>query len=462
LVTPEWSSSHRRKIKSEIEIPNNKVMITNPDTGQSYQKVIDVPVYSDSEQKPLAVYEINIDAVSYNFDNIRLWKYKIKKCREKGIDTHVGLEAGNIEHEKIIQDILLNTKPYSNVKAADLKEDMVKKGQEDPALITPEGIMWNGNRRCAIIRDLFDNGYNSRGLRIQAGDGKWSRIKVALLPDGMDTKQLRELEKRLQEEPRTEEDYGRVNEMGDIHDYVDEYNFANGNYFTATPDEKNKIVKEYKKTEWGTWNKIVKAKKTIDIMNEYLESRDTDENPLIGNYEVIENNEGGVTWFENLVALLDEVEEKYQGEADVDTKIDQWKASQFSAYETGEVEQKKIRNLTNIVKKATGNQAPDDTTSLLATHVNNDPIISNWGTYSNDPSSIIHDREIAKAAAANLAVTSRTFDQLGNTPKLVIQGILSDLDNLNSNLIESNDQELVKFIEKCEKRLAEYKQKAKS
>ena len=49
---------------------------------------------------------------------------------------------------------------------------------------------------------------------------------------------------------------------------------------------KNKIVKEYKKTEWGTWNKIVRAKKTIDIMNEYLESRDTDDNPLIGNYRI--------------------------------------------------------------------------------------------------------------------------------------------------------------------------------
>ena len=68
-------------------------MITNPDTGQSYQKVIDVPVYSDSVQTPLAVYEINIDAVSYNFDNIRLWKYKIKKCRENGIDTTVGLDS---------------------------------------------------------------------------------------------------------------------------------------------------------------------------------------------------------------------------------------------------------------------------------------------------------------------------------------------------------------------------------
>ncbi len=466
MVSKTWSSSHRNKVKLEIGIPSNKVIITNPDTGESYQKVIDVPVYSDSEQVSLAVYQIDIGAVSYNFDNIRLWKYKRRKCRENGIDPNVGLVSENVEHQKIIQDILLNTKPYSNVKAADLKEDMAKKGQEDPALITPEGIMWNGNRRCAIIHDFFDNGYNSRGLRIQQGDGKWNRIKVALLPDGMTTKQLKDLEKRLQEEPRTEEGYGRVNEMGSIHDYIDEYTrenkFSNGSYTTATKDEKNDIVNEYKKTEWSTWNKIVKAKKTIDLMDEYLKSRDTDTNPLIGNYDVIEANEGGVTWFENLVDLLDKIEEKYEGEADVDTKIDQWKASQLSAYETGKVEQKKIRNLTSIVKNATGNQDPEDTTSLLSTHVNNDPVISNWAIISNDPSFIIHNPTLADAAATNISTTSRTYDQLGNTPKIVIKGILSDLDNLNSNLINSNDKDLVDIIEKCEKKLAEYKAKAKA
>ena len=466
MISLEWSTSHRKTVIDEIKIPTNKVKVTNPDNGQSYQKVIDVPVYSDSVQETLAVYEINIDAVSYNFDNIRLWKYKRRKCMENNIDPDVGLDPENVEHQKIIQNILLNTKPYSNVKAADLKEDIAKKGQEDPALITPDGIMWNGNRRCAVIRDFFDNGYNSRGLRIQPRDGKWSRIKVVLLPDGMDTKQLKDLEKRLQEEPRTEEGYGRVNEMGGVHDTIAEYTkenkFANGSYTTATKDERNDVVSQYTKTEWNTWNKIVKAKKTIDLMDEYLVTRHTDANPLIGNYDVIEANEGGVTWFENLVDLLTQIEEKYEGEPDVDTKIDQWKASQFSAYETGKVEQKKIRDLTKIVKNATGNQDPEDTTSLLSTYINNDPVISNWTTISNNPSSIIHNPQVATLAAANISTTSRTYDQLGNTPKIVINGVLSDLNNLNSNLINSNDKDLVDIIEKCEKKLAEYKAKAKA
>ena len=45
---------------------------------------------------------------------------------------------------------------------------------------------------------------------------------------------------------------------------------------------------------------------------------------------------------------------------------------------------------------------------------------------------------------------------------MVINGILSDLNNINSNLINSNDNDLVDLIEKCEKKLAEYKAKAKA
>ena len=75
----------------------------------------------------------------------------------------------------------------------------------------------------------------------------------------------------------------------------------------------------------------------------------------------------------------------------------------------------------------------------------------------------INNQQVATAVAANISTTSRTYEQLGNSPKVVIQGILSDLiNNINSNQINSNDKDLVDLIEKCEKKLAEYKAKAKA
>ena len=42
-------------------------------------------------------------------------------------------------------------------------------------------------------------------------------------------------------------------------------------------------------------------------MDDYLQSRHTERMPLIGNYQHVEENIGGVTWFENLVAHLEDV-----------------------------------------------------------------------------------------------------------------------------------------------------------
>ena len=69
------------------------------------------------------------------------------KCRELGIDLDDGLDEQNEDHQKIIHNMLLNTKSYSTKSTASLKKDLLLKGQEDPALITEEGILWNGNRR---------------------------------------------------------------------------------------------------------------------------------------------------------------------------------------------------------------------------------------------------------------------------------------------------------------------------
>ena len=163
-------------------------MLANADKQGQHQDTTKVPVYADKDKIALPVYEIDRRYVSYNFDNVRLWKYKKKKCIELGTEK---LDPKNEAHQNAIEDLLLNTKAYSNVQAADLKLDIAKKGQEDAALITPAGVLWNGNRRCAVLSDFYKNGFKKPNVvTIPAGDAKYNRIKVAILPADLDLKQL--------------------------------------------------------------------------------------------------------------------------------------------------------------------------------------------------------------------------------------------------------------------------------
>ena len=371
-----WTSSRAKAIKEQLEIESNKIMLPNADGIGQHQDTFKVPVRSNDVKEALPVYEIDRKYVSYNFDNVRLWKYKKKKCKDLGIEK---LDPKNEAHQNAIEDLLLNTHAYSNVSAADLKLDMAKKGQEDAALITPAGVLWNGNRRCAVLSDFYKNGFKKPNVvTIPAGDRKHNRIKVAVLPADLDLKQLRDLEKRLQQKPHTEEEYGRVNEMGDIHDKIHEHEFENGSFNDATSEEKKYFEKEFGYTEWKTWNKIIRAKKCIELMNAYLQSRHTEKTPLIGNYDHIEENVGGVTWFENQVLQLDEVEKYFDANpdrGDKDTMILGFQENAFSAYETGDVEQKRLRQLSSALQHATGDGDAKDTQPLLDSFIQNSSII---------------------------------------------------------------------------------------
>ena len=455
-----WSTTRRNIIVAQKAIESNKVMQVDSATNTSHQKLVDIPVYSDATKTPLPVYEIDINNVSYNFDNVRLWKYKKKKCRALGIDLDEGLDEENSEHQKIIHDMLLNTKSYSTKSTANLREDLLLKGQEDPALITEEGILWNGNRRCAVMRDIFTN--PPRG---KSPDGKWQRLKVCFLPDDLDNKQLRDLEKRLQQKSDTKEDYGRVNEMGDVHDFVENYEFTNPEGFEKpTVDEKKEIETEFEDTdEWQKWGKIVHAKKTIDLIDDYLNSRDTDTHPLVGDYEKIESNESGITWFEDLVKLLDTVSEYYEDsnhEGNPDDKVEAYKTMAFASYDAGKPDFDVIRKFRNTIENADGTGDPGDSTNLLIAAETNSPIIKEWDQLSQEPESLVQNKELAKQEKENLETNLRSFKQLGNDPKVILRGVNNDILNINQNLILPNDSELLELIQNCEDGLNELKTKS--
>ena len=457
-----WTSSHKESLADE-KIDANKIM----DRGQQLQ--FPVPVHSTTSKLPLDVWEIDIDKVSYNFDNIRIGKYKKRHCFKLGVEE---LKQEEDEHQKVVQEILLNTKDYGEKATVDLKGDLVLKGQEDPALITEVGVLWNGNRRCAAMREMFEN-------PPAGGLGKLieGRIKVCFLPEGLNLTKLKILEKRLQQTADTKQEYGRLNQMYDIWRTLDEFEQEGGDYQNPSTEEKEEILKVVKTNEFESWGMIEHAKETLDLMDEYLDSRHTDARPLKGNYDVIEIP-GKTTWFEDVRKLLRKVRSHWDNpdiEGDPEDKYDAYKTWAFTTYDQVDSKGKstadysQIRRITKLVENATGSGGPEDTTSLLDAFEKNSIIIDEWSELSQEEQVSLSDQtrtvrgqeiKIKTIENQNLETTADQLKQHGEDPKLLLDKLLRQIKNIDLNLVQKNDKELLVLIEKCEVELKKIEERA--
>lgn len=98
------------------------------------------------------------------------------------------------------------TAQYNILKSQDgfsaLKDDLKERGQQDPAIITAEGVLINGNRRSAALRSLYN-------------DDKYLKaryVKCLLLPQDATPEELTDLEAELQVARDFKESYSWINE----------------------------------------------------------------------------------------------------------------------------------------------------------------------------------------------------------------------------------------------------------
>ena len=85
--------------------------------------------------------------------------------------------------------------------AGDLK-DSLKDGQDQPGVITREGVLINANTRCVLLRELAAEG----GLQSQG-------IRVAVLPADVLEPELLDLEAVLQKQKEHKDEYNLVSEL---------------------------------------------------------------------------------------------------------------------------------------------------------------------------------------------------------------------------------------------------------
>lgn len=103
------------------------------------------------------------------------------------------------EAQEVIKGLLAATDKFS-----DLKEQLVNQGQQQPGLVTRDGLLINGNTRAAALM----------AANIPA-------IKVAVLPENVTALDLLEIEMSLQMRRLIHQDYSFTNELLFMKRYVD-------------------------------------------------------------------------------------------------------------------------------------------------------------------------------------------------------------------------------------------------
>ena len=147
--------------------------------------------------KELPLVEVEVDWVRFSTLNHRtkaeqLRAIHLAKQPDLFSADPLGKEAQDAQYE-----ILKTQGGFS-----ELKLDLKERGQQEPAVITAEGVLINGNRRTAALRSLYltDNYLEAR------------YIHCLVLPDDATANELVDLEAELQVARDFKEDYSWINE----------------------------------------------------------------------------------------------------------------------------------------------------------------------------------------------------------------------------------------------------------
>ena len=87
-------------------------------------------------------------------------------------------------------------------KFQSLKQELLDLGQQEPGLITRDGLLVNGNTRCAALMELQKEGKISGAT-----------IDVAVLPSSVTSHEITDIEIRLQMVRLTHQDYSFSNSL---------------------------------------------------------------------------------------------------------------------------------------------------------------------------------------------------------------------------------------------------------
>lgn len=147
-------------------------------------------------QKRLELVELDVDWVRFSTLNHRTRAEQRARTAQSEEDVFTSDPLGPAAQDAQYQ-ILAGQAGFEELKA-----DVATRGQQEPAVITADGVLINGNRRAAALRSLF--------LEDSLLAAKY--IKCLVLPADATTDELVDLETELQIARDFKQGYGWINE----------------------------------------------------------------------------------------------------------------------------------------------------------------------------------------------------------------------------------------------------------
>ena len=220
-----------------------------------------------TKAKSLDVFEIPIEFCKYRLENGRI---------RTEILTYEKLKGKLISNEQSTQEIIHKFIGNSDKKKnSDLIKILKKDGQTDPAIITADGFLINGNRRKWALSELNKD----------VPDEKFKKLKVVILPGTGNAERptvtdIALLENRLQVLVTGKSEYSKMNKAltyySNVKAGIDLTELLKDDATFTDSGSKNfkKKVKEFENEYF----------KPLELMNDYLEI-----NKVQGDYEKVAN-----------------------------------------------------------------------------------------------------------------------------------------------------------------------------
>lgn len=176
------------KIKNPLKEMIDKLE-TEANKGKAQTRTLSVHI--GGELKQLTVITVPVEQLSLNPKNHRI------AAQIKDGNLLDGLDPYSRNAQDIIESLLAGTDQFSA-----LKNQLKELGQREPGVISRDGLLVNGNTRCAALRALNEKGY-----------AEFAYMDVAILPGSTNQRAVTDLEIDLQMVKLTHQDYTFTNEL---------------------------------------------------------------------------------------------------------------------------------------------------------------------------------------------------------------------------------------------------------
>ena len=402
-----WITNKRNALKAVINA-DNKI-------DDDFYKV---KVRSDSELEKIPVYKIKHEILGYNFNNGRIIAEKTHHEQKE----NMLLDPMDDKHQKIIGKILYDSKFYSSTATADLQTDIIKKGLEDPLIVSIDGTVWNGNRRLSIYRKLYE----------KTGDQNYERINIVVLPE-LSYKDLKRLERRLQMYKEWKQKYGPIQTRLDVRMTMNDNDWD----ITETMDSYGNRYDE---------GDLVQFVQEIDLIDDYLERINRPKEYVFIETSGVEGGRGsGVESFVTLNQLLQKLKKRKEPAIE----IEKTKLVGFQIIHNPDSTYNNVRNYDAVMSNSI---ARDE-------FKKNSVTFKNFHVITKDSGENAFGNDYVKKEYDNLDLSYQTVLNAKKDAKKIAVGALKMLEKIKDDKIPRND-EFKKILDSLEKQISRLRYKS--